>query len=541
MTESSSRRRRLQDPEPRVPRLEALAQQVLTGDIVLPKFQREFIWTPQKTLDLLDSVARNYPIGSVLLWQATDRQFASERTVADLEVDAPRDGYPVNYVLDGQQRIASICGALYRTPDGDPNSRWNIGYDLESEVFCQLNTYTDLPRHIMPVRFLSEASEFFGRVTEIDDSELAARAKTLFERFTNYQIAVVTLRDLPVSEVAKIFERINSTHTPLTIVDLMRAATWSPEFDLRDEIDALREVLDRKRYGGVDDVILLRAISAAAGFGFSNDDTRMLRTLSRAADLRRVVTEAGEAAKRAVDFLVTDIGTPTANALPYPGQFAVLAEIFRKVPNPTSAQHAAIQRWFWLTAAGGYFNGWSNRQMAADRDAVSAFAQGAAEVDVSTSLPIDKLWVNSQFRITNAPSKLLGLLLADAAPVDLRSGQRIDVGKALSWQNDKEFHHFFPRAFLTRAGVTGRRANVCANLIMLTSVTNIFISDQHPSAYLKDLCDSDGEEVIRKRLARSLIDDAAFEAARRDDYEAFLSARSRTLHARLMQRIGMAG
>ncbi|MDT3395736.1 DUF262 domain-containing protein [Streptomyces sp. B1866] len=119
----SAQRREVQDPEPAVPRLEALASRVLSGDIVLPKFQRGFVWSRQQTLDLLDSVSRNYPIGSVLLWQSTER-LASERTVAGLNVEPQRHGYPVNYILDGQQRLASICGALYWRPDGDPESSW---------------------------------------------------------------------------------------------------------------------------------------------------------------------------------------------------------------------------------------------------------------------------------------------------------------------------------------------------------------------------------------------------------------------------------
>ncbi len=76
---------------------------------------------------------------------------------------------------------------------------------------------------------------------------------------------------------------------------------------------------------------------------------------------------------------------------------------------------------------------------------------------------------------------------------------------------------------------------------MLTSVSNIFVSDQPPSVYLKDMCDTDGEGVVRERLARSLVNDAAYEAARRDDYEAFLEIRSRLLHERLMDLIGPTG
>ncbi|MFI5990810.1 DUF262 domain-containing protein [Streptomyces sp. NPDC051362] len=529
--------RKAQDPDSNVPRLVTVVDRVLEGDVVLPKFQRNFVWTRQQILDLLDSVSRNYPIGSILLWQSTE-QLASERTVGGLAVGEQRHGYPVNYILDGQQRLASICGALHWEPQDDPQSLWNVIYDLEQQEFRHADTLDDPPAHVMPLRLLSDGFEFADRASKAGSAELQERAKALYNRFSNYQIAVITLRGMPSSEVAKVFERINSTATPLTVVDLMRAATWSPEFDLKDEIDELLGVLDRKRYGRVDTKTMLRTISAAADFGFSRDDMNRMRDLSRE-ELERAVESAGEAAKLAVDFLTTQIRTPRANALPYYNQFAVLVEIFRRLPKPTAAQFDAIERWFWLTASGEYFKGWNSRQMADDREAVRAFARSeSADIEVGAGLPRSVLWRRSQFRTTNAPSKLLGLLLAEAHPLDLRHGRRIDTDRALSWQNDKEFHHFFPRAFLKRQGLGQNRANVCANLIMLSSVTNIYISDQPPSVYLKDLCETQGTATIRTRLATCLVDDAAFDAAQRDDYEGFLQARSETLHQRLMQLIG---
>jgi hypothetical protein len=537
MAAAPVKQRKVQDPDSSVPRLMTVVNRVLEGDVLLPKFQRNFVWTRQQILDLLDSVSRNYPIGSVLLWQSTE-QLASERTVAGLAVGEWRHGYPVSYILDGQQRLASICGALHWQPDDDPESAWNIVYDLIQQEFRHVNTLDEPPPHVIPVRLLSDGFEFANRASKAGADDLHERAKELYNRFSNYQVAVITLRGMPSTEVAKVFERINSTATPLTVVDLMRAATWSPEFDLKDEIDALLEVLDRKRYGRVDTKTMLRTISASAGFGFSRDDMNKMRDLTQE-ELEAAVKTAGEASKRAVDFLTTQIRTPRANALPYYNQFAVLVEIFRLVPKPTTAQFDAIERWFWLTASGEYFKGWNARQMSDDREAVLAFARGeSADIEVGAGLPRSVLWRRSQFRTTSAPSKLLGLLLAEAHPEDLRHGRRIDTDKALSWQNDKEFHHFFPKSFLKKRGVNFNRANVCANLIMLSSVTNIFISDQPPSVYLKDLCETQGEATIRARLATCLVDDVAFQAALRDDYEGFLQARSETLHQRLMQLIG---
>ncbi|MET7766873.1 DUF262 domain-containing protein [Streptomyces sp. NPDC005393] len=508
-----------------------LADRVLSGQIVLPKYQRGFVWSPEQILHLLDSVHRNYPIGSVLLWETTE-QLASEQTIAGLSVDAPRAGHPVRYIIDGQQRLASIIGALHAG-----TGKWNVAYDLVEERFLHLMPDTPEGDHIVPMRKVSSAGDLF-RQTSMLAPELHERAISLYEQFTNYQIPVVTLQDLTPDDSARIFERINSTGTSMTIVDLMRAGTWSPDFDLQDEIDELLEVLNAKKYGRVDSKTLLRTIAAAAGFGFSTKDINRLRELDKER-LRAAVSEAAKASERAVDFLSTQIRTPHAEALPYYNQFAVLVELFRQLPKPTSVQYESLRRWFWLTASGEYFKGWSETQMAADRQAVADFTQGlTTEIDTSAATPRPALWRSSSFSRRNAPSKLLGLLLSYAEPLDLATGQRIDVGKALSWQNDKEFHHFFPRAHLRSKGVSQARANVCGNLVMLTSLSNIWITDRAPSQYLRDLCDTEGETAVRQRLASCLVEEDAFQAALRDDYDAFLRARSETLHRQLVKLLG---
>lgn len=67
MTAVAGQGRNAQDPDSNVPRLITVVDRVLEGGVVLSKFQRNFVWMRQQILDLLDSVSRNYPIGSVLL------------------------------------------------------------------------------------------------------------------------------------------------------------------------------------------------------------------------------------------------------------------------------------------------------------------------------------------------------------------------------------------------------------------------------------------------------------------------------------------
>ncbi len=125
---------------------------------------------------------------------------------------------------------------------------------------------------------------------------------------------------------------------------------------------------------------------------------------------------------------------------------------------------------------------------------------------------------------------MLGLLLAHRQPVDLINGQKIDVDKSLAWSNDKEYHHFFPKAYLATQGVDGTAANVVGNIILLTSVSNIAIRDSAPSAYLQKIIETSGREAVVQRLASNLVPEDALDAALKDDYQGFLAVRGAHLH-----------
>jgi hypothetical protein len=515
------------DTRPTTPRLGKLAERVMDGEVRLPTFQRDFVWSRKQVLDLLDSVARNYPIGSVLLWSSA-LELDSSRTIAGLDIEIQRPDGKVNYLLDGQQRLSTICGALYWDPeyDPDPDSYWNIVYDLREERFLHRDDLDEPPVHQIPVRLLGSPSDYFDRPVA---PEHVDTRKLLFDRFTDYSVAVVTLDDMPIAEIGRIFERTNTTGTPLTIVEFMRAATWSEEFDLVEAIDRIRVVLARKHYGQIDRKVLLRAIAAASGFGFSTEGIEKLR--NRTPEQLDQATEAVAAATRhAVDFLTTQIGTPTADALPYMNQFAVLAEIFRQFPKPTDLQFTAIRSWFWRTVFSSYFKGWRADQMTADLTAITAFTQGRTSgIEITASLPGTQLWRRTAYHRGSSATKAFALMLAAADPVDFRSGVRIDVGKALAQSNEMEFHHFFPRAWLKTQGYRDDQANVLANIIMLTSLSNKAISDQAPGLYLQDEIDLRGEKEFIARLETSLIQPTALNHALDHDYDQFLEDRSQTI------------
>jgi len=48
--------------------IERLVDKMLQGEIVLPDIQRDYVWSGTQIPRLLDSLNRQWPVGSILLW-----------------------------------------------------------------------------------------------------------------------------------------------------------------------------------------------------------------------------------------------------------------------------------------------------------------------------------------------------------------------------------------------------------------------------------------------------------------------------------------
>ena len=81
------------------------------GQVKIPQFQRDFVWTMQKSAALLDSVIKGYPVGTFIFWSTKDR-LRSVRDLGNTTLPEPKDGETVSFVLDGQQRLTSLYAAL---------------------------------------------------------------------------------------------------------------------------------------------------------------------------------------------------------------------------------------------------------------------------------------------------------------------------------------------------------------------------------------------------------------------------------------------
>jgi len=71
-------------------------------DVVLPEFQREYVWTREQAKQLMISLVKGYPVGSLLFWKTDEPP-----ELKNLEA-APEMLGRLQVTLDGQQRLTAL-------------------------------------------------------------------------------------------------------------------------------------------------------------------------------------------------------------------------------------------------------------------------------------------------------------------------------------------------------------------------------------------------------------------------------------------------
>src|SRR4029453_10155404 len=97
-----------EDTNPRA--LKDLLGEIHNRTTVLPDFQRDFVWEPSATQELIVSIANNYPAGSILRVRDSHHAFAPREFEGAPKLNGQRHTF---LVLDGQQRLTSLYQAFY--------------------------------------------------------------------------------------------------------------------------------------------------------------------------------------------------------------------------------------------------------------------------------------------------------------------------------------------------------------------------------------------------------------------------------------------
>jgi hypothetical protein len=213
-------------------KINELTDSIRKQDAVLPEFQREYVWSREQAKQLMVSLLKNYPVGSLLFWK-TD----NPPELKNLD-DLPEKLGTIQIILDGQQRLTTLYMLLagdippYYTEKDVMTDPRDLYFNLEDGDF----QYYQASR--------MKGNPLWWRVvdcfnaTEINVFEIAQQqagsendAFKLAQRYNNNVTNLRQVReiDLPVQtvpvhatvdEAIDIFDRVNSQGTKLTDAEL---------------------------------------------------------------------------------------------------------------------------------------------------------------------------------------------------------------------------------------------------------------------------------------------------------------------------------
>jgi hypothetical protein len=506
---------------PSAVKIDKLVSRVAEGDIKIPAFQRRFVWEQEQVIELLDSIYHDYPIGSILLWNSQDKLKAT-RNICGFSIPDRAESYPVNYVLDGQQRLSTIyavfCKDRTQSEDaGEPADleAFNIYVDLDTLTF---RAQEDLipGNQTFPLKSLFDITAFVNALKELPE-QYHSVVQELHTKFNNYEVPIVTITKRSKAEVGIIFERVNSTGTTLTTLDLMVAWTWSEDFHLQEEIRDLLEVLEAKGFGDLPEKTILQCLSAIIQ---KSTSTKAILSLDPKLVHDQFATLVASL-ERAIDFLATQLKA-SSDFLPHVQQLIPLTFFFSRVNSPSSEQTKVLKQWFWKTAFSRRYSAQTDEKMDADIVAFDQLLAGNADSigKYSYTVTADQL-IKQRFTKSSPLVRAFLLLLAQNHPIDLVNGTLVDLGKALSEYNSKEYHHIFPRAHLKKREFAPEKINSLCNFCFLTADSNKKISSKAPADYFVTVVPQDKSSTLESNLMP--LNKEVYE---KNDFETFLKLRS---------------
>lgn len=452
-------------PTPRVDHLPTILRGILSGKIRAPAFQREFVWKKPQVLELLESVVRGFPIGSILLWRVDGTEIKQARE-GTTPFPTFKQSQPFSAVLDGLQRLSVLFGTIH-APRAIDSEIFRVGYDLRLEEFFHIEGRDDdLDPHMVPLSVLSDPRNLIKAQAALstlsDGVELVGRSLNLQAAFQEYMVPSITIEDMDPVEVVEVFERVNTTGTKLDAVDFMRAVTWSPEFDLNDQLSSIAADLKRQGFK-VPEETIAKTIAVVRGRDPNSASILGLR-LAAPALLHKHSSKAQEACLAVCAFLREEVGISSYELLPYEGQWIVLAALFASGRMQDSGFRRYSARWLWALSFNEGLRGkpdhYVSRTLAAFKQARSVDALPPLRLDLQPAALKDR-----RFTKGKALSSGFAGLFATHGPLSLTDGRSLADVLAAGGAVPDSFTQIFDLAELRGVTTHQTSGRVFANLV----------------------------------------------------------------------------
>lgn len=556
--------------------VEELVGMIERGELRLPEMQRRYVWRSTRVRDLLDSLYRGYPSGSILLWETDE-----DVPLQDFAMQQQTNPYKsTRLLLDGQQRLTSLWAVIRGEPVTVRARKrpiellFNLEHPEELAVVTEVDeendddedelsddevdsTEDELQQRFNKMTFVVATKKLeslpqWVKVTDVfktdEDAPFLERAgieKVSDPRFKKYSQRLARLRGirkymyrmdvlerkLSYAEVTEIFVRVNSLGAKLRSSDLALAQITAKWRGSLKTFLAFQEQCDKAGFD-LDLGLHLKNLMA-----FATGQSRFLTVGNQPVDkLQQAWKESVKGMEFAINFLKNNAGIDSPALLSSPFLLVTLAFYGHKRNYQISAVESEQLR-FWVlvsNAKGRYTRGSSETFL--DQDLATLKQDGGAkELIDRLRLQVGRLDVTpDDLQGRNQRSalfKTMFLAFRAAGAKDWHSTVAIALDHSGS-QHKLQFHHIFPKAVL-KSSYTPREADDISNLAFIGAKTNQKISDKPPADYFPGLIASAGIGTFTAQCIPTAVD--LLEAA---CYKDFLSERRKLISDRLNEFLG---
>jgi len=504
----------------------------MLGRLDIPEFQRGFVWSPEKAKNLVDSLWRAYPIGTILLWES---KYSSPRVAQGGQTQKL-------WVVDGQQRITTLSILFGKKPYWWPDaSEWNRYYE-KYDVLVNISKPKDalefalpnpirrrLPewvsvRKILTCENLSQlAQELSNQITQ-DFSAIHEKLQSL-KRIENYPLYEIII-DHEVEDVAEIFTRLNMAGVKIRESDVIIALVAAKQEGwIREQFNPFLDDLEAKGFE-IDPAILIRTLGAI-GNGIARLKDIPVVFWENQSDLENAWNQTKNSIKQVVKQM-NNIGILSSEILPSHNALIPLFVLQSKFDRNFNFKRAL--HWFLLATGDGRYSGSAITVLDQDIRAINSSSSFDDAINALLKpLRVSDLFTKDDF-LKDFRYEYLRLILylvifKNEAKDWMYQNIKIGYDRSESQLNEgfkPEWHHFFPKKVLKEYNVDESKINLLANIIVLNEKANRTFNSKEPEEYLRI------HGVDNQRLREQLIPVDAI-LWKIENYNTFLDKRASDL------------
>jgi len=533
-------------PKPDSKKYTDLISEIQKGQIKVPKFQRNFVWSLDKTAKLLDSILKGYPIGTFILWETNER-LNDIKNIGNLELPAIPDDIKVQYVLDGQQRITSLYAAflgakIQKEGEKKITNYAEIYVDLDGDVENNDDqiVISEKPEEGTFIT-LHEVLNFNENLLEIKEKYTDDQFKRIHQysqTFSTYDFSTIVLRKEDIDSAIEVFTRINTGGQTLTLFEIMSAKTYDEEqdFDMEDRFQKLLKELEERKYDTISSSVILSVISLILS---KNKECK--RKVILQLDKQAIIDiwdDVISALKESVDYFRSVYRIPVSAILPYDSLLVPFAYFFYfQKEKPKGEQIKFLEEFFWRMSLSFRYSSSTESKLAQDIKRIDEILKGNRPnyEDVKVYLSSPKDLIETGFSAGSSYCKAILCLLAYHEPKDFQDNGKVILDNSwLKVANSKNYHHFFPKAYLRKNNIGNENSLVNITLVS-ADLNKRKIKAKAPSIYIQDFLDEN--EELPTSIKSHLIDNLDNFGVMSDDYLVFLEKRANSIFNELKKRI----